>query len=137
MFFSYQGCTERPSGESALFDTLEVVRVINQQAHELSQIMGDIDLPVLANICGIETSEAGALQQFANFLHDISHLLNRSFIGVMDLLSCKSFNPIYTTFVYDGEFTCYHNVLLGGLAVPVLLVSSSKCLIRHLFYLVN
>ena len=83
-----------------------MVRVINQQAHELSQIMGDIDLPVLANICGIETSEAGALQQFANFLHDISHLLNRSFIGVMDLLSCKSFNPIYTTFVYDGEFTC-------------------------------
>ena len=24
-------------------------------------------------------------------------------IGLMDLLSCKSFNPIYTTFVYDGE----------------------------------
>ena len=82
---------------------MDTARQINSYAHAFAQLVGDINPAAIAAICGVDSTQAETIQQVSTFLHNISHLINRSMIGLMDLLSCKSFNPIYTTFVYDGE----------------------------------
>lgn len=99
-----KGCTEVPSGEAAFFSIIDTARLVNTYAHQFAELVGGINPATIAVICGVETTEAQAIQQLSNFLHNISHLLNRAMIGLMDLLACNSFNPIYTTFVYDGKF---------------------------------
>ena len=76
--------------------------MVNSYAHQFAEMVGNIDPALIAAICGVDATQAQAIQQVSNFLHNISHVINRTMIGLMDLLSCKSFNPIYTTFVYDG-----------------------------------
>lgn len=100
-----KGCTEKPSGESELFAIADSVRLVNTYAHQFAEMVGNINPATIAAICGVDTTQAQAISQISTFLHTISHAINRSMIGLLDLLSCKSFNPIYTTFVYDGEFS--------------------------------
>lgn len=96
----------RPTAEKEIVAIWDTIKLLNQYAHTLSELIGGIDPATVAAICGVDDTEAQTLQRIANFIHDLSHAINRAMIGVLDLLSCKSFNPIYTTFVHDGTLPC-------------------------------
>lgn len=105
LLFFMKGCTVRPNGEAAFLSIIDTARLVNTYAHQFAEMVGNINPATIAAICGVDATQAQAIQQVSNFMHNISHLINRSMIGLMDLISCKSFNPIYTTFVYDGKYT--------------------------------
>ena len=65
-----------------------------------------LSLPALESECGLDSAGASALQGGAELMHEATHAVNRAMIGVRTVLECKTFNPIYTTFVHDGE--CVH-----------------------------
>ncbi|KAL7479709.1 hypothetical protein ACHAW6_005431 [Cyclotella cf. meneghiniana] len=102
ILFYISGCTVRPAAEKEVVAIWDTIKLLNQCAHTLSELIGGIDPATVAAICGVDDTEAQTLQRIAIFIHDLSHAINRAMIGVLDLLSCKSFNPIYTTFVHDG-----------------------------------
>jgi hypothetical protein len=84
---------------------VESAKSVNTYAHQFAEMVGNINPATIATICGVDATQAVAIKQISTFLHNISHLINRSMIGLLDLLSCKSFNSIYTTFVYDGKLS--------------------------------
>jgi DNA-directed RNA polymerase len=86
-------------------DIMEISRTINQHAHTISELIGNANPATIAAICGLSTTEAQAVQALSTFLHNVSHAINRSINGVIDILSCQSFNPIYTIFVHNGTLT--------------------------------
>eukprot|EP00804_Cyclotella_cryptica_P028320 CCRYP_013192-RC/>CCRYP_013192-RC protein AED:0.03 eAED:0.03 QI:643/1/1/1/1/1/6/298/517 len=102
VLFYISGCTVRPAAEDEIIAIWNTIKLVNQYAHKLSELIGGIDPATIAAICGVDETEAQTLQRIANFMHSLSHAINRAMIGVIDLLSCKSFNPIYTTFVHDA-----------------------------------
>ena len=99
------------TGQDIFVEVLDAGRVFNQYTHQLANIVGNTDAATIAMICGVDAAQAQSIQQVSNFLHNVSHLLNSLLLGLLDLLSCKSVNPIYTTFIYDGKNCAVYTIL--------------------------
>jgi hypothetical protein len=105
IIFYVSGCTVRPLAEDQVMEVLSQVAAIVNTTHNFSELVGNMSVAALAQICGVGDFSAEALQQLATLIHDVSHVLNRSMVGLLDVISCGSFNPIYTTFVHDAICT--------------------------------
>lgn len=57
---------------------------------------------MLGRECGLDKAAATAFQGGAELLHEATHAINHGWIEARHLLECKTFNPIYTTFVHDA-----------------------------------
>ena len=92
-----------PSGEDQIRSIAQQLRRVVDSAHNLSEIAMNQSLEEIENNCGVNEAGAIAFQSGAELLHEASHALNDALVGVRDVLSCRTFNPIYTTFVHDGK----------------------------------
>lgn len=80
------------------------LRLVVNTAHSFSELVMNETVADITNTCGVQGTTAVAIQLVAKLSHDASHILDESMVGLREILSCGSFNPIYTTFVHDGEF---------------------------------
>jgi hypothetical protein len=64
-------------------------------------------MPVVALqlLCGFTKSEATDLHEGLELLYNATHYLNKDVIDAQVLMECRTFNPIYTTLVYDAVCT--------------------------------
>ena len=74
-------------------------------AHDLTDQLGDMSVARLSVVWGLTEAQADAFIQLVTLAHDITHVLNRSIIGLRDILACETINPIYTTFVHKAFCT--------------------------------
>lgn len=73
-----------------------------ETVHDLSETILNLSPQSLESQCGLDSAAATALQGGAGLLHNATHLINRAWIETRHLVECKTFNPIYTTFVHDA-----------------------------------
>jgi hypothetical protein len=52
--------------------------------------------------CGFTKSEATDLHEGLELLYNATHYLNQDVIDAQVLMECRTFNPIYTTLMYDA-----------------------------------
>ena len=90
--------------------TRSVTEALNT-AHDLSEIIMTQPLDSLESQCGLTSAAGTAVKEGAVVLHNATHALNGAWIGIQGLLECKTFNPIYSTFVHNA--ICVDGV--GGL----------------------
>lgn len=101
IIFYVSGCQIIPSGFEDMVEISNQLKTVMSYAHDFTQLLAQ--LPVeggLQQICGLTEQEATAVNTLANVGHETIHVLNRAFVGLRDVLSCETFNPIYTTFVH-------------------------------------
>lgn len=111
LIYYVSGCSVHPKAESNVGDISGEIRDVIVTVHSLSESLMGASLPELEKQCGLDMAAASALQGGAELLHGIAHEVNKDFIQIRHILECKSFNPIYTTFVHDA--VCVEAV--GGL----------------------
>jgi len=70
-----------------------------------------MNLQDLETQCMLSSTLATSIHEGAKLLHAASYSLNSAWIGVQDIIQCKTFNPIYSTFVHSA--LCLDGV--GGL----------------------
>ena len=87
------------------------LKLFVELSHNISERVTDQSIQEMKEICGATDASVIALQMGADLIHEISHALNNGMVGLRDVLSCESFNPIYTTFVHDGEFLIFFGFL--------------------------
>ena len=97
-----KGCGITPPEEEDILAIAEQVKAVTIYAHGLFTLLQDLTVERVAEICGLSTEEATAIKDLAALGHDITHIINRSFVGLRDVLQCETFNPIYTTFIYNA-----------------------------------
>ncbi|KAL7540001.1 hypothetical protein ACHAXR_010807 [Thalassiosira sp. AJA248-18] len=121
LIYYVSGCSVIPDSEGK----------IDAMGEELGQVMGTVNgfaeivmgasLEELESQCGLENAAASALKGGAELFNEASHAMNGAWIQFRHILECKTFNPIYTTFVHDA--VCVEGV--GGLTW---LFSTAFCL---------
>jgi len=102
LIYYISGCTVAPTGQEAIQETMNLIVTVVDSAHSLTNILKNETLIELENVCGMGKTAATALQSGASLVHDATHAVNDALIRVDDILSCRTFNPIYTTFVHDA-----------------------------------
>ena len=80
--------------------------------HHISEMLMDMPIKSIQSECALSSTAASSVHGGAILIHNATHSLNDAWIGVQELMECKTFNPIYTTFVHDA--ICVDGV--GGLA---------------------
>ena len=71
--------------------------------HDVSEAVIKTPVPALEGQCGLDKAAASALKGGAELMDNATHTLAQGWVAVRELLECKTFNPIYTTFVHDGK----------------------------------
>lgn len=93
-----QGCVIKPVNEQ--FTELE--DQISQSislVHQFSELIMAQTPAALEAECGISNTRVATLQGGAKLIHDATHYINRAWIETLEVIECRNFNPIYTTFV--------------------------------------
>jgi len=70
--------------------------------HDVSEILMNQSPVRLEDQCGLSSAAASALQGGAGLVHNATHVVNKAWIDTRHLIECKTFNPIYTTFIHDA-----------------------------------
>lgn len=96
------GCTVVPSSHSEIAQVSNQIKEIVSAVHDLSATVMEVPIPQLQAQCGLDKAAATAFQGGAELLHATAHAINNAWIDVRYMLECKTFNPIYTTFVHDA-----------------------------------
>jgi len=78
----------------------EIIKYVHA-AHHLSETVLQSNTTALENECGLSNAGVSVLQDGAALLHNVTHFVNNAWIDTRHLLECSTFNPMYTTFVYD------------------------------------
>lgn len=60
---------------------------------------------LIAGFCGLTISQATALHNGLNNIYDTTNILNEDVAEALELIECKTINPIYTSFVHDAVCT--------------------------------
>ncbi|KAL7531419.1 hypothetical protein ACHAXR_004030 [Thalassiosira sp. AJA248-18] len=102
IIYYVSGCTILPRGEEEIVAILSQLKLVLGFAHTLSELLGELPVEQIGIICGLSIYEASALKSLTDLAHDTTHALNRGVVGLKDVLSCGTFNPIYTTFVHKA-----------------------------------
>ncbi len=87
--FCFKGCTILPSGEDEIREITTQVRIALNAAHRFTDALQNQTVPEIQQFCGLTNSTATALQDAAFLIHEATHVLDRSLIGVRDILSCR------------------------------------------------
>ena len=102
LLFIIKGCTVVPSGDGEVLAIAQQVQEVLNYAHSLTDSLGELDLERLVVLCGLTTQQAQAVSSLVDLAHSSIHVLNRSLVGLREVLDCSTFNPIYTTFVHQA-----------------------------------
>ena len=70
--------------------------------HQLITYMKDLPIDTLVQVCGMSNAEAIALSNLVEFADRSTHVLQRIFVALMDVLRCKTFHSIYAIFVHSA-----------------------------------
>merc|ERR1712051_1009059 len=73
--------------------------------YNLTGIVMNLPLPTLELQCNVTAPVATRVQTISSSLHNTTYNFNQAWIGVQEILACKTFNPIYTTFVHEAVCT--------------------------------
>lgn len=103
IIFRFQGCLITPSGDKQLGVLAKQFNVVVETTHSFSQLLMNQTISDIEDTCGLDSKAAIALQSGSTIIHNATHAANYALNEVRDILSCGSFNPIYTTFVHDGK----------------------------------
>ncbi|KAL7551453.1 hypothetical protein ACHAWF_014640 [Thalassiosira exigua] len=102
LIYYISGCAVKPTGDGEVVQIADQIKEVVHTVHDLSEVLMKTQPSVLERQCGLDSAAATALQGGAELLHGASHVVNKAWIGVRQLLECKNINPIYTTFVHDA-----------------------------------
>jgi len=102
VLYYVSGCSVKPPGAVAITNLVSMANMMVNDAHSLVELVGDMDVERLGQICGITTVQATALESLITLAHGATHVVNRAIVGLGEVLDCGTFNPIYTTFVHDA-----------------------------------
>lgn len=90
--------------------TDKITQAVNAVYTFSGEVM-NMNLQDLETQCMLSSTLATSIHEGAKLLHAASYSLNSAWIGVQDIIQCKTFNPIYSTFVHNA--LCLDGV--GGL----------------------
>ena len=99
---------------SNLGEIADLTDKITQAVNAVYTFSGEVmnmNLQDLETQCMLSSTLATSIHEGAKLLHAASYSLNSAWIGVQDIIQCKTFNPIYSTFVHNA--LCLDGV--GGL----------------------
>ncbi|KAL9178595.1 hypothetical protein ACHAXT_001933 [Thalassiosira profunda] len=105
IIYYVSGCTILPPGEAEIVAFANQLKTVIGFSHQMIDVVGKLSVQQLAAICNLTDQEAQAVKSLVELAHDTTHVLNRSVVGLRDVLQCSTFNPIYTTFVHDALCT--------------------------------
>ena len=105
---------------------------INTQINDYRNIPPNL----ISGFCGLTISQATALHNGLNNIYDTTNILNEDVAEVLELIECKTINPIYTTFVHDAVCTEGVNGLqwLFGTSVFLVIFSLFLFMFRAAMY---
>lgn len=75
---------------------------VMQLTHELTSLLADLPVESILLICDLTVEQATVLKEITTLGHTIVHLLDRTMVGLREVISCGTMNPVYTTFVHDA-----------------------------------
>jgi hypothetical protein len=79
------------------------IAAVMTMAHQLIPLIADLPVESIAQLCNVSVEQATTLKQITTSGHTISiHVLNRSFVGLSQVISCETMNPIYSIFVHQA-----------------------------------
>jgi len=102
VLYYVSGCAVKPPGMEDFEQLAILISSMLTYSHDLFDMLSDLSVDTIAQICGLSTESAMALKVLAEFFHKVTHILNRVFGALWDLLRCENFNSIYTTFVHQA-----------------------------------
>ncbi|KAL7551454.1 hypothetical protein ACHAWF_014641 [Thalassiosira exigua] len=102
IIFYVSGCTIPPPGQEEIAELIGQMRLVMTFLHELTELTGELSAASIAAICGLSNAEANAVKALISIAHEAIHVINRAVVGLREVLSCETFNPIYTTFVHQA-----------------------------------
>lgn len=78
------------------------ITAVMAMAHQLIPLIADLPVESIAQLCNVSVEQATTLKQITTSGHTIIHVLNRSFVGLSQVISCETMNPIYSIFVHQA-----------------------------------
>jgi hypothetical protein len=78
------------------------IAAVMTMAHQLIPLIADLPVESIAQLCNVSIKQATTLKGITALGHTIIHALNQSFVGLRQVLSCSTMNPIYTIFVHQA-----------------------------------
>lgn len=104
LIYYVSGCTVKPQ-EEEMEEIRQTMNVALGTVYNLTGIVMNLPLPTLELQCNVTAPVATRVQTISSSLHNTTYNFNQAWIGVQEILACKTFNPIYTTFVHEAVCT--------------------------------
>ena len=76
--------------------------ILSWELIELIPLIADLPVESIAQLCNVTVEQATTLKQITTLGHTVIHVLNREFVGLRQIISCETMNPIYSTFVHQA-----------------------------------
>ena len=104
LIYYVSGCTVKPQ-EEEIEEIKQTMNIALGTVYNLTGIVMNLPLPTLELLCNVTAPVATRVQTISSSLHNTTYNFNQAWIGIQEILACKTFNPIYTTFVHDAVCT--------------------------------
>jgi len=102
VIYYVSGCTITAPGTEALFKIASQISVVAEISHNLLEQLDEKSAQDIIDICGLTERRAEALINIASTLHAGIHVLDKSLVGLREILACSTFNQIYVTMVHNA-----------------------------------
>ena len=104
LIYYVSGCTVKPQ-EEEIEEIKQTMNIALGTVYNLTGIVMNLPLPTLELQCNVTAPVATRVQTISSSLHNTTYNFNQAWIGIQEILACKTFNPIYTTFVHEAVCT--------------------------------
>lgn len=104
LIYYVSGCTVKPDNVQ-MQGIIQTINVALGTVYNLTGMVVNLPLPTLKLQCNVTAPVATRVQAVSSSLHNTTRSFNQAWIGVQEILACKTFNPIYTTFVHNAVCT--------------------------------
>ncbi len=94
-----------PPGMKYIVEASSELNTVMTLTHELTTVLSDVPIESILVLCDLTVEQATVLKQITTLGHTIVHLLDRTFVGLREVISCGTMNPVYTTFVHEALCT--------------------------------
>lgn len=78
------------------------LKLVMTVTHELTALLADLPVESILLLCDLTREQAEVLKGITTLGHSIIHLLDRTMVGLREVISCGSIVPIYETFVHQA-----------------------------------
>lgn len=102
VMFYIAGCVEQNPARDMFLKIEGLLGNARTSTHQLLTLMEDLPVETLVQVCRMSDADATALRSLADLADKSTHLLQRVFVGLMDVLRCKTFHSIYSIFVHSA-----------------------------------